>query len=435
MKTFIPEIEFAPLPQVRKFQAERMQETLAYLQARSPYYQRHFAQHHIDPSKIRRLEDLTYIPPTVKQDLQRCNWDFLAVPREDLVDYMTTSGTLGAPVVVAANQADLDRLAYNEAICFAGVGTRKGDLYQLMTTLDKRFMAGFAYCLGVQKLGAGICRVGNGLPEFQWATIELLRPNGIICVPSFLLKLIAYAQEHGIDYRNSSIRKAVCIGENLRKQDFSLSLLGQRIKEHWDIDLYSTYASTEMGTSFCECPAHKGGHLHPELIIAEVLDANDNPVLPGETGELTITNIGVQSMPLLRFKTGDICRFHYEPCACGRTVPRISPILGRHSQMIKLKGTTLYPPTVFDVLDQVPYVTDYVVELTDTDFGTDDLTVMVHTQLPPTETLEKDLKDRFRAHIRIAPKVQFHTQETIHKLQGLGVNRKITKFIDKRKTE
>jgi phenylacetate-CoA ligase len=111
-----------------------------------------------------------------------------------------------------------------------------------MTTIDKRFMAGLAYFLGIRKMGGSVIRVGNGIPELQWDTIKRIKPNAIICVPSFILKIIKYAEEHGIDYRKSSIKKAVCIGENLREPDFSLNLLGKKIKEKWDIELFSTYA-------------------------------------------------------------------------------------------------------------------------------------------------------------------------------------------------
>mgnify|MGYP002508099367 FL=1 len=173
-----------------------------------------------------------------------------------------------------------------------------------MTTLDKRFMAGLAYFLGIRKLGASVIRVGNGMPELQWDTINRLKPDTIMCVPSFILRLIEYAEMNGIDYRNSSIRRIIGIGEGLREQDFSLNLLGNRIKEKWDVDLFATYSSTEMGATFSECPFGCGGHVHPELIIVEIIGDNNLPVKDGEVGEVVITTLGVEGMPLLRFRTG-----------------------------------------------------------------------------------------------------------------------------------
>ena len=126
-------------------------------------------------------------------------------------------------------------------------------------------------------------------------------------MPSFILKLIAYADEHKIDINSSSVKKAICIGENIRNADFSLNMLGKKITGSWNIKLFSTYASTEMQTAFTECVLGKGGHLQPDLLIVELLDESNQPVKAGEPGEVTITTLGVEGMPLLRYKTGDIC--------------------------------------------------------------------------------------------------------------------------------
>ncbi|MCL2132406.1 MAG: AMP-binding protein, partial [Lentimicrobiaceae bacterium] len=381
--------------------------------------------------KIKLLSDLKHIPVTNKEDLQLYNDDFFCVEKSKIVDYMTTSGTLSDPTVFAVTDHDLDRLAYNEAISFACANGKAGDKYQLMTTIDKRFMAGLAYFLGIRKMKASIVRVGNGIPELQWDTIQRIQPDTIICVPSFIPKIIQYAVENRIDYRNTSVKKAVCIGENIRKDGFELNLLGQKIKEQWNIALYSTYASTEMNTTFCECEAGQGGHHHPELIICELLDANNNIVPQGELGELTITTLGVEGMPLLRFKTGDICRFHYEPCACGRTSMRISPIIGRKNQMIKFKGTTLYPASIFDVLDNVDYIENYLVEVHSNEVGMDEVLVIVGTKTQEKGII-KELKDRFRARLRVAPDIQFSDIEDIKRIQFPEAKRKPVKFIDKR---
>ncbi len=428
----IPEIETLPLKEIKRYQEKRLRGMLDDLSERSSYYRRLFDKEKIRTEKIRTLEDLQYIPPTGKGELQLHNKDFVCISREKIVDYITTSGTLGDPVTFAMSDKDLDRLAYNEAISFACAGGKQGDIFQLMTTIDKRFMAGLAYFLGIRKLGGSIIRVGNGIPELQWDTIRRISPDTIIVVPSFILKIIHYAEEHGIDYKNSSIRKAVCIGENLREQDFSLNLLGKKIKEKWDIELYSTYASTEMATSFTECACGRGGHHHPELIITELLDERGKAVAEGEVGELTITTLGVDAMPLLRFRTGDIARFHMEPCACGRTTMRISPIIGRCNQMIKYKGTTLYPAAIFDVLDNVDCVENYLVEVSSDDYGNDLVNVSVGCREERGGETVKELKDRFRAKLRVAPDVEIGKIDDIRKIQMPEISRKPMKFIDKR---
>lgn len=432
--SFRPDIEFQDQPVIRRFQEEKLHQTLRYLADRSPYYRELFRREKININSIKTLDDLSLIPVTEKRDLQMHNNEFLCVDKSRVADYMTTSGTLGNPVTVFLTSADLDRLAYNEAVSFTCAGGSAGQVYQLMTTIDKRFMAGLAYYLGIRMMGGSIARVGNGNPELQWDTIRRISPESIICVPSFILKIISYAEQKGIDYRSSSIKRAICIGENLREQDFSLNLLGKKIKEKWDIELYSTYASTEMATTFTECEHGCGGHHHPELIITELLDKDDNPVADGEFGELTITTLGVEAMPLLRFKTGDIARFHNEPCSCGRKTMRISPILGRRNQMIKYKGTTLYPASVFDVLNHAEYVENYIVEVGTNDCGTDDLIVTIGCR-NPSETIIKELKDSFRAKLRVAPEIMFLPVEQITAIQNPELNRKPLKFFDNRKPD
>src|SRR5690606_18411458 len=127
-----------------------------------------------------------------------------------------------------------------------------------------------------------------------------------------------------------------------------------------------------------ECEHGVGGHHHPELIVVELLDDDNQPVPDGEMGEVTITTLGVEGMPLIRFKTGDLCRAHREPCACGRTTLRLSPVLGRKQQMIKFKGTTLYPPALYDVLNLIDGVNDYVVEVYTNEVGTDAIRIKMH---------------------------------------------------------
>ena len=234
------DIEYRSIDEIKSFQEGRLKEALAYLKAHSPYYRKMFDSYHIDVDKIRHLEDLVKIPFTEKKDLQLFNEDFLCCPKEKIIDYITTSGTLGDPVTFACTEKDLQRLAYNEKKSFECAGVHPGNIVQLMTTLDKRFMAGLAYFLGIRELGASVIRVGNGIPELQWDTIMRLHPDTIMCVPSFILKLIQYAETHHIDYKNSSIRRIIGIGEGLRNQDFSLNLLGERIREKWDVQLFAT---------------------------------------------------------------------------------------------------------------------------------------------------------------------------------------------------
>ena len=432
MKT---DIEFESPAVIKAFQEQRLQEALAYLQAKSPYYQRSFRENGVDVNSIRYLEDLTRLPFTEKKDLQLHNWDFLCCPREKIVDYVTTSGTLGEPVSFACSEKDLQRLAFNEKKSFACAGLGPGNILQLMTTIDKRFMAGLAYFLGIRELGASIIRVGNGIPELQWDTIERLHPDAIMCVPSFIPRLIRYAEEHGIDYRASSVRKIIGIGEGMRDQDFNLNLLGRRIKEKWDVELYATYSSTEMGATFSECPYGCGGHVHPELIIVEIIGEDDQPVPDGQVGEIVVTTLGVEGMPLLRFRTGDMAAKITDQCRCGRWSYRLTPLVGRKNNMIKFKGTTLYPPMIVDVLDNCRDIANYQLVLSLNDLGNDDVKVRIGVPEPDPDSdarLIADLKNTFRAKIRVAPEVEVCRADLLARDIYLESSRKPLKVVDLR---
>jgi phenylacetate-CoA ligase len=414
-----------------KMQEQKLQELLQYVSQNSPFYKELFAHHQVNIADIKTLSDLAMIPATSKEDLQQRNNDFLCVPAEKVVEYTSTSGTLGSPVTIALTENDLNRLAYNEYNSFLCADGSKDDIYQLMLTLDRQFMAGIAYYSGIRKLGAGIIRLGPGVPALQWETIKRLKPTAIVAVPSFILKLIAFAKEAGIDINQTSVKKAICIGENIRNTDFSLNILGKKITESWDIHLYSTYASTEMQTAFTECGEGKGGHYQPELVIVELLDENNQPVEPYTPGEVTITTLGVEGMPLLRYKTGDICMYFDESCACGRTSLRLSSILGRKKQMIKFKGTTLYPPALFDLLNEREEILDFVVEVYSNEIGLDQVLLYV---LPTENTEECDHRIRayLQARLRVSPHIKYVTAEEIQKIQFSEASRKAIKFIDKR---
>jgi phenylacetate-CoA ligase len=426
------EIQYRSPEEIAECQQAKLREALAYLQARSPFYRELFAKEHIRIEKIKTIEDLRRLPTTAKADLQSRNKDFLCVPPEDIIDIVSTSGTLGQPVFFGLTENDLRRLAYNERLSFETAGLTKTDVMQLMTTIDRRFMAGLAYFMGARELGMGICRVGNGIPELQWDTINRIKPTVAMVVPSFVCKLIDYAKQAGIDVTQSSLKKIICIGESLRNPDYTLNTLGRIIHREWSgLKMFSTYASTEMQFSFTECEAGKGGHLQPELIIAEFLDAGGNPVKEGEEGEVTITSLGVEGMPLLRFRTGDIVYHSTAPCTCGRNTLRVSNVTGRKGQMIKFKGTTLYPPALYEVMDNIPEAVNYVVEVSHNNLGTDEILIRVSAD-KPSDQLEKRIKDIFRSKIRVAPAIVFEPAGAIQAIQYPPTGRKQIKFIDRR---
>jgi phenylacetate-CoA ligase len=428
---YSPESAFLSKEEIVALQEKKLQQTIAYLNAHSPFYKEFFSKARFNPSGIKTMEDLSVIPVTIKEDLQQRNDDFLCVPRNKIIEYSSTSGTLGNPVTIMLTENDLARLACNEYASFISTEGSVNDIYQIMLTLDRQFMAGMAYYSGIQKLGAGIIRLGPGVPSLQWETILRLKPTAIIAVPSFIVKLISYAQEHNIDINSTTVKKAICVGENIRNADFSLNPLGKKITDAWDIKLFSTYASTEMQTAFTECTECKGGHLQPDLLIVELLDEMNKAVAPGEPGEVTITTLGVEGMPLLRYKTGDICVYDDTPCACGRNSLRLSPVMGRKKQMLKYKGTTLYPPALFDILHEMENVIDYVAEVSSNEMGTDEVLIYIVPDNYDEETNRK-IRANLQARLRVSPHIKYITEEEIKKIQMPEAGRKIIRFIDRR---
>ena len=199
-----PDISYRPVTEIKEFQELKLIELLNYLERKSPFYNNLFRDSGIAVDSIKTLADLATLPVTTKEDLQQRNNDFLCAAPEMVIEYSSTSGTLGSPVTIMQTNYDLDRLAYNEYCSFVCAGASQKDIFQLMLTLDRQFMAGMAYYSGLRKLGAGIIRLGPGVPSLQWETILRIQPTAIVAVPSFILKMIEYAQLHGIDINRNS---------------------------------------------------------------------------------------------------------------------------------------------------------------------------------------------------------------------------------------
>lgn len=432
----IEQIEFQSVAEIKDFQNRKFKELLEYLKENSAFYQEQFKRLNIDVEKINSIDEISKFNFTEKEDLAERNEDFLCVPRNKIADYVTTSGTIGDPVTFFLTHKDIKRLAYNEAQSLKCAGGSSDDVFQLMTTIDKRFMAGLAYLNGVLKLEAGIIRVGPGSPHLQWDSILRFKPTFLICIPSFIPKLIEFADKNNIDYKNSSVKAIVCIGEPIRNKTLELSELGKRITSQWNVKLFSTYASTEMGAAFTECEHGIGGHLRPELLILEVVDENGMEVADNGVGEVVVSTLGVEGMPLLRYKTGDICKVYHAKCECGRNTKRLGPVLGRMKQMLKFKGTTVFPPAIFDVLDMMPEIDLYQLVIENDEYGNDDIFVNLPLELLKNDTedysFEKEIKSIFRSKLRVVPKFNYLKIDVLKDSIFNPAVRKPVKILDRR---
>lgn len=430
--SMINNIEYKSRKEINDLKLKLVNKNLAYLRKNSPYYKKSLSG--TEFIQIDTLAELEKLPITTKEDLAKHNDNFLCVPKNEIADWITTSGTLGKPVTFGLTKADLRRLARNEARSLAISACQPSDRIQLMVTLDKRFMAGLAYYLGAQEYGCSTIRVGSGSPGLQIDSIGRFEPNVLIAVPSFLLVILDFASEIQIQLINKLIEKVICIGEPIRRSNHSLNNLGSRIKEKMpSVNLISTYASTEMATAITECSYGKGGHIPADLIHIELTDSEGKQVPDGKPGEVTITTFGVEGMPLLRYKTGDVCTMINEECDCINKTQKLSPVLVRKKQMIKYKGTTFYPEAIYEVLNGSDWVTAYIIQLSTNDIGTDEVTVCVSLSdgLESVAATEK-LSLILQTNLRVKLKIKIMTKEEVMKLRFVPGMRKPIKLVDNR---
>ncbi|HPO13708.1 MAG TPA: AMP-binding protein [Candidatus Hydrogenedentes bacterium] len=406
-------------------------ETLSYVGSNSRYYQRVFKELHARPEDFSDLDAFRQFPLTTKQDVSGSIRDFWCVEEQRVVDISTTSGTTGHPTLYPMTYGDIERLGVNEYLSFRCAGLTEHDTVILAVTMDRCFMAGLAYYEGLTRIGATTIRVGSGPYGMLLDFLERVRPTAIVSVPSYLRKIGLYAQENGLDLASSPVNRLICIGEPIREPNFSLNPLGQQIEQLWGARVYSTYGITELAISFCECDAAGGGHLHPELIYAEIVDEKGHPVPEGEIGELVGTTIGVQAMPIVRFATGDCSFIQRERCACGRWTPRLGPIVGRKRHLMKIKGTSVYPAAVQRVLDSLPQVREYVMVVRSVAALSDELTVMVALQ-GEANTGADLVRQHLQAALKVTPVVKVVSMEEIERLQDIQHLRKKRVFIDER---
>ena len=426
-------IEFATPADIRGLQERLLGEHVRYVMERSPYYRRVLKGMEM-PDGPFSLDRLSELPITDKSAFSDHNDELLAVPMSAIEDIVLSSGTTGRPTRVMYTRADLDRLAYNEHISFASTGLTADDVVLLTCTIDRCFIAGLAYYLGVRSLGAAAIRNGLNSLESHAEIISRLRPTAIVGVPSFLAKLGSYMTDIGRSDEAANVRRLICIGEQVRDSDLNPSALGLRLAEAWGgATVFSTYASSETITSFCECTAGRGGHLHPELAVVEILDDDGNPVSDGEAGEVTVTPLRIEGMPLLRFRTGDVSFLVNEPCACGRNSARLGPILGRKKHMMKFRGTTLYPNVIFGVLDGIAGVREYCLEVSSGDYELSDEVRVLLSVGPEFRGTAVEVMNTLQAGLRVRPEVRILGDDDIRARVYAGGSRKPIRFMDMRK--
>jgi phenylacetate-CoA ligase len=403
-------------PALKKFWPE----TFRYAKRYSPFYRQLFRN-------VKILPPLSEVPTVDKSVLSKRNLDFLCVPRGRIVEIVTTSGTTGNPLLWMLTESDARRLALNEKISFACAGLAARDTVLVAVALDRCFIAGLAYTAGLRELGCAVVRVGASSATLVLETIRRVQPTAIVAVPSFLRHVAEKAREAKLDLKKSSVKKAVCIGEPIRDGAFELNPSGRAIENSWGAKVFSTYGVTELANSLCECEAGAGGHLHDQQLHVEILDDAGNPLPDGEIGEIVATTFGVEAMPLIRYRTGDCAALFSEKCKCGRTTPRIGPVVGLKNQKLKFKGASLFPSTLASVLEETENVESFVIVASRESELSDSIEVLIHGAAK-IETL----RDALQARAKIAPQVRRASRTEIESLQMPPLARKRRTFVDLR---
>lgn len=408
-----------------------LQQELLYRQAAYWLAEPNFFRQRLWDAGIQRPEDLLLsrlpdITPCTKEDLA-LHGNTMITPAASIADYCTTSGSTGHPVTVPLSFNDLERLGWNEAVSLMNIGLDRSDKLMLCTTTDRTFMAGLAYVEGARKMQIPMIRAGIGNPAVHWEYMRHFGATALIAVPSYLLKLLQYSRDMGLDPNTTAVRKILCIGEPLEDALGQPTPVVHKIREAWKVELYSTYASTEMQTAFTECSERQGGHHTPGLIITEFLDESGRVITDGSPGELTITHLEVEGLPLLRFRTGDICRYETTPCACGRHSLRIRTVIGRRNEMLKVHGTTLFPAAITEIMNVLPEISDYILVAQQDADGHDRIEVHYHTT-----AADEQWKLQVEARIRVKPVWVACSLQAIARIRDQRPSRKPLRFLDMR---
>ncbi len=398
--------EVLPKKELEDIQLKRLKWVVNHAYRNVPFYRRKMKEAGVHPWDVKKREDIAKLPFTTKEDL-RDNYPFglFAVPKEEVVRIHMSSGTTGKPKVVGYTKNDLENWINMVARCLYMVGVRKGDVFQNMVSYTF-FTGGLGFHYAAERIGAMVVPSGAGNTEKQIQYMLDFGTTVIHCTPSYALHIKEVAESMDIDPRELPVRIG-CFGaepwsENTRK----------RIEDAFDIKAFDSYGLSEMngpGVAF-ECEERNGLHIWIDHYFVEIVDEEGNPVGEGEKGELVLTTLTKEAMPILRYRTGDITYLIDERCSCGRTHPKISRILGRVDDMIVVRGVNVYPSQIEHALMSIPEVGDHF-QVIVTRNTLDEITVRV-------EMNEKAFTDELESLKRIQEKVQ----RTLQKELNLRVN-------------
>jgi len=415
---------------LERLQLHRLQETVRRVAANVPFYRQKFAELHIQPDNIQSLADLSRLPFTTSADLrQNYPTGLLAVPCEATLRLHTSSGTTGKPKALFFSRLDVDNAAELCARSFVMTGITARDVFQNMMTYGM-FTGALVTHYGAEKIGCLVIPAGPGNSERQLMLMQDFRTTFIHLTPSYGLYLSTFLEKHGIDpARDLALRKAFVGAEPYTEET------RRKIEEGLGLDVYNSYGLSEMngpGVAF-ECVHKSGMHLWEDHFLMEIINPQTGePVPDGEPGELVLTTLCREAMPLLRYRTRDITSLIPGCCPCGRTHRRLNRITGRSDDMFIVRGVNIYPQQIERVLmAQKGVGRNYVITLA----GYDEMTVKVELaeagfdgQVEHLVKFQGQLAEKLRTEILIKPRIEFLPPGSLPVNEG-----KARRVIDERK--
>jgi phenylacetate-CoA ligase len=422
-----------PREDLRALQLQRLQAVVERVYHLVPFYRRRLDEAGVKPEDIRTLNDLKRLPFTTKQDI-RDNYPFgmFASPMAQIVRIHASSGTTGKPTPVAYTQRDLDNWAELMARTIACAGAHRGDIVHIGYGYGL-FTGGLGFHYGAERLGAAVIPVSGGQTRRQIMLIQDFGPTVLCCTPSFALYLAEVGQEMGVEFKDTQLRVGIFGAEPWSEA------MRQEIENRLQLDALDIYGLSEiMGPGVCvECiEAKKGLHLFEDHFLPEIIDPETLEPLPaGEMGELVITTLTREALPLLRYRTRDVTSFDYAPCTCGRTIARMSRIRGRSDDMLIIRGVNVFPSQIESVLMETPGVAPHYQLIVDREGQLDTLEVAVEVddavfsdEVKQLQNLAKSIERQIKDYLTVSVKVRLVEPRSIPRSEG-----KAQRVIDKRK--
>ena len=352
MPIFSPEIETLKSDAIRELQEDRFVKIVKYAFERVPMYRRKFQGNHVSPDDIKSLEDVPKVPFTYKDDLrEHYPYGILAVPVAEIVRFHSSSGTTGTPTVVSYTRGDLEVWTNLMARTLATAGVASEDILQ-NTYGYGLFTGGLGYHYGAEALGCAVVPIGAGNTKRQLEIMKDFKTTVLCCTPSYATYLAEAAREAGIDpVRDLSLKIAMFGAEPWSEEQ------RKHIEMNLDLKAMDCYGMSELYGSgvAVECEYQNGLHVWGDEFYVETIDPDTEEVLePGENGEMVITMLNREAMPLLRYRTRDICVINWDECQCGRSHPRIMRLAGRSDDMLIVGGVNVFPSQIESVLFDIP---------------------------------------------------------------------------------